>query len=64
METTDYTQMSRNEIREELTAAIGDDELPESVRESLVLTLEDETAVTADEFWVHVESAYDAYRDF
>lgn len=56
---TDYTAMNREEIRYELTGAIGDAELPEDVREALVLKLEDRDDVTPDEFWAIVEEAFE-----
>lgn len=59
---TDYTTMTRDEIRYDLTTVIGDAELPEDVREALVLDLEDLDAVGPDEFWTRVEAAFDAYE--
>lgn len=61
--TTNFAAMNRDEIRTELTAAIGDSELPEDVREALVLTLEDLDNVTPDELWGHVEAAFSDYED-
>ena len=60
---TDYTEMSREEIREHLTTAIGDAELPEAVREALVLVLEDREGVTPDEFWTIVEQEFERYEN-
>lgn len=61
-ETTDFTAMNRDEIREHLTAAIGDDWLSDEDRESLVLEVEDLDAVTPDGFWGIVASVLDADR--
>lgn len=63
MQTTDYTTMNRDEIRAELTAAIGDTELPEQVREWLVSDLEDRYMVTPDEFWALVEIEFTRYEN-
>ncbi|WP_026931249.1 hypothetical protein [Glycomyces tenuis] len=59
---TDFTTLNREEIRDELTAAIGDNELPETVREALVLKLEDRDNVTPDEFWAVVQEVFTAHE--
>lgn len=59
---TDFTAMNRDEIRYDLTSAIGDDELPEDVCEALVLTLEDRDEVTPDQFWSIVEEVFTAHE--
>lgn len=53
-----FTTMNRQEIRDELTNTIGDDELPEDIREALVIVLEDRDDVTPDEFWTVVADVF------
>lgn len=63
MQTTDYTTMNREEIRNDIINSIGDTELPEQVREWLVNDLEDRYMVTPDEFWALVEIEFTRYEN-
>lgn len=62
-QTTDFLNMHLDDIRGRVNAAVGDDEFPEDVEESMIHKLKTRSNVTPEEFWTVFDETFAEYED-